>query len=123
MASTKSARWVRLVVPTSRSRHPARAMMSGSRNEPPISISSPRQHAVDGRDRCEREAGPDPAILGPQRAAAARALAGGAAVAVIAHRDGIALEVAADELAQPHARLAGHVQRQAEHLVEVAVVD
>ena len=31
------------MVPTSTSRAPARAMMSGRRNEPPISISSPRE--------------------------------------------------------------------------------
>ena len=43
IASVKSRRWVRLVVPTSRSRQPERAMISGSRNAPPISISSPRE--------------------------------------------------------------------------------
>ena len=43
MASSKSRRWVRLVVPTSRSLAPARAMMSGTRNAPPISTSSPRE--------------------------------------------------------------------------------
>ena len=42
-ASAKSRRWVRLVVPTSRSRQPARTITSGTRNEPPISTSSPRE--------------------------------------------------------------------------------
>src|SRR6266852_1172618 len=35
--------WVRLVVPTSTTRAPERAMMSGIRNDPPISTSSPRE--------------------------------------------------------------------------------
>ena len=43
IASTKSLRWVRLVVPTSISLAPARLMMSGTRKAPPISISSPRE--------------------------------------------------------------------------------
>ncbi len=42
-ASLVVARWVRLVVPTSRSARPRCAMMSGMRKEPPISISSPRE--------------------------------------------------------------------------------
>ena len=43
IAATKSARWVRFVVPISRSLTPARAITSGIRNEPPISINSPRE--------------------------------------------------------------------------------
>ena len=41
--SRSRAACVRLVVPTSTSLAPARAMMSGMRNAPPISISSPRE--------------------------------------------------------------------------------
>ena len=43
IALAKSARWVRLVVPTSTSFAPARAITSGMRNAPPISTSSPRE--------------------------------------------------------------------------------
>src|SRR5712692_2666437 len=43
MLCSKSARWVRLVVPTSRRRQPALAMIAGMRNDPPISMSSPRE--------------------------------------------------------------------------------
>ena len=42
MTASKSDAWVRLVVPTSISLQPALAMISGIRNEPPISINSPR---------------------------------------------------------------------------------
>ena len=42
MARSKSTRWVLLVVPTSTMRAPDMAMMSGMRNDPPISMSSPR---------------------------------------------------------------------------------
>ncbi len=50
-------RCVRLVVPTSTSRAPARAMMSGMRNAPPISISSPRETIASRplRQRVEHE--------------------------------------------------------------------
>ncbi len=43
IASRKSLRCVRLVVPTSFSFAPARLMMSGTRKAPPISTSSPRE--------------------------------------------------------------------------------
>ncbi len=42
-ARSKSERWVLLVVPTSTSRAPERRMMSGMRNDPPISTSCPRE--------------------------------------------------------------------------------
>src|SRR5688572_9627574 len=61
-----------------------------------------------------------------QRAAAGRALPGGAAVAVVAHGDGVAGEVAADQVGElrPRAVLRALLERerQLEHLVEVAVV-
>ena len=41
--------WVRLVVPTSTKRQPERDIMSGIRNEPPISISSPRETGTSFR--------------------------------------------------------------------------
>ena len=43
ITDSKSASFVRLVVPTSTNLQPARAMISGIRNDPPISISSPRE--------------------------------------------------------------------------------
>src|SRR5688572_18902407 len=72
-------------------------------------------------------ASPNANTLG-QRAAAAAALPRRAAVAMPSHDDGVAAEVHAHQLAQVDAFLRGALapaqpERQAEHLVEVAVVD
>ena len=48
-AASKSAARVRFVVPTSTSRAPARATISGIRTPPPISTSSPRDTTTDPR--------------------------------------------------------------------------
>ena len=45
-ADAKSARRVRLVVPTSTSRAPDCSITSGTRNPPPISTNSPRETAA-----------------------------------------------------------------------------
>src|SRR5712692_5114422 len=58
-----------------------------------------------------------------QGARARRPLSGGAAVAMVAHGDRIAREIAPDELREVHALAPIDDERQAEHLVEVAVVD
>src|SRR3569832_427127 len=58
-----------------------------------------------------------------QRAAATAALPRGAAVAVVIDHDGIAGEACRDEVLDVHARPAVEAQRQAQHLIEVAVVD
>src|SRR5437763_15302046 len=64
-----------------------------------------------------------PRSLGIQGAAAGRALPRGAAVAMIAHRDAGAGELALGELANVQRFAPAMPERQAEHLVEVAVVD
>src|ERR1019366_8373156 len=56
-------------------------------------------------------------------AAAARALACGAAVAMIRDHDRIVRKVTADQLAQMRLRATLVGERQAQHLIEVAVVD
>ena len=60
---------------------------------------------------------------GSERAAAARALSGGAPVAVVAHGDRASVEVLAEGIAQVGTRSPRDAQRQAEHLVEVAIVE
>src|SRR5436305_15124151 len=58
--------------------------------------------------------------LAIQGAAAGRALSRGAAVAMVAHSDRAIRELPGEEIAKPPALAA---ERQAQHLVEVAVVD
>src|SRR5262245_1881448 len=58
-----------------------------------------------------------------QRAAAARSLPGGAAVAVTGDADRAAGEIVIDQLRQMHALASAAFDRQVEQLVEVAIVD
>src|SRR6266480_6236255 len=58
-----------------------------------------------------------------ERAAAARALPGGAAEAVVLYHDRIAGEIAPDEIGELCSGPTRDPERQAQHLVEIAIVD
>src|SRR5437867_11988398 len=57
-----------------------------------------------------------------QRATAARALPGRAAIAVIGYRDGCTIQIAVEQIGQMQAWPISHDDRDAEHLVEITVV-
>src|SRR6516225_6453782 len=63
-----------------------------------------------------------PSAPSGERAAAARALSGRTAVAVLGHRYRRGVDFAAEEVGNMATRLAGDHERYAEHLVEIAVV-